>query len=152
MFIFAQGKKRCPTTSDVKETLKKDIIQRISKYHKETTKEKLIKAQTDIFAAGVYSANKEKLNVCNICLSALDSENRRESLEVQINFLRKKLCDLNDNAWAGVLSSQCYDLASRTLQLITDEHNESLGSDEVRRGGVELQDNSGPLAPDARVV
>ena len=138
MFIFAQGKKRCPTTSDDKQTLIQEIKKRISKYDNETTNEKRIKAETDIAAAGEYRANREKLKVCNICLSALDSENRRESLEVQINFLRKNLCDLNDYAWAGVLSSQCYDLASRTLQLITEEHNQSLGSDEVRRDGIEL--------------
>ena len=145
MFIFAQGKKRCPTTSDDKQTLIQEIKKRISKYDNETTNEKRIKAETDIAAAGEYRANREKLKVCNICLSALDSERRIEPLEKFMERLQDRLCNSNDYAWVG-LSSRCYDLASRTLRLITDEHNQSLGSDEVRSGGIELEDKDGSLA------
>ncbi len=149
MFIFAQGKKSCPIRCDDKQALIQEIEKQISKYANEITNEKRIKAQTDFAAAGVYHANKEKWIVCDTCLSALDSERRREPLEECMKRLQDRLCNSKDYAWVG-LSSRCYDLASRTLRLITDEHNQSLGSDEVRLGGIELEDKSGPLAFDAR--
>ena len=147
--FFFKDKKRYPVKNYDKQTLIQEIEKQISKYANEITDEKCIKAQTDFAAAGVYHANREKWSVCDTCLSALDSERRREPLEEYMKRLQDRLCNSNDYAWVG-LSSRCYDLASRTLRLITDEHNQSLGSDEVRLGGIELEDKSGLLAFDAR--